>query len=59
MSSLTQLSQAIHDAPRWHLANSFQEPSEIRIEPLTDEALVPLFMGLMHVKHNQVKLFSN
>ena len=46
MSSLTQLSQAIHDAPRWHLANSFQEPSEIRIEPLTDEALGAVVYGL-------------
>lgn len=31
MTSLTQLSQAIHDAPRWHQAEQFQNPEEISI----------------------------
>lgn len=46
MSSLTQLSQAIHDAPRWHIEDSFQDPSEIIIQPLSDQALGAVVYGL-------------
>lgn len=34
MTALTQLSQAIKDAPRWHQEDQFQNPSEIKIIPL-------------------------
>ena len=46
MTSLTQLSQAIHDAPRWHQAEQFQNPTEITIVPLKDEALGAAVFGL-------------
>ena len=31
MTSLTQLSQAIHDAPRWHQAEQLQNPEEVKL----------------------------
>ncbi len=34
MTALTQLSQAIHDAPRWYQPEQFQNPEEIQIIPL-------------------------
>ena len=46
MTSLTQLSQAIHDAPRWHQAEQFQNPEEISIIPLQGEALGAIVLGL-------------
>jgi len=46
MTSLTQLSQAIHDAPRWHQAEQFQNPEEISIIPLQGEALGAVVLGL-------------
>lgn len=46
MTSLTQLSQAIHNAPRWHQAEQFQNPTEITIVPLKDEALGAAVFGL-------------
>ena len=46
MTSLTQLSQAIHDAPRWHQAEQFQNPEEISIIPLRGEALGAVVFGL-------------
>ena len=46
MTSLTQLSQAIHDAPRWHQAELYQDSAEIRIEPQTDKALGAVVYGL-------------
>lgn len=46
MTSLTQLSQAIHDAPRWHIQDQFQDLSEIRIQPLEGEALGAVVYGL-------------
>ena len=46
MTSLTQLSQAIHDAPRWHHAEQFQNSNEIKITPLSDEALGAIVTGL-------------
>ena len=46
MTSLTQLSQAIHDAPRWHQAEHYQDSAEIRIEPQTDKALGAVVYGL-------------
>ena len=39
MSSLTQLSQAIHDAPRWHQPEYFQHTDEIQIVAQKDQAL--------------------
>ncbi|MGB8483202.1 MAG: TauD/TfdA family dioxygenase, partial [Acinetobacter bohemicus] len=46
MTSLTQLSQAIHDAPRWHQAEQPQNPEEISIIPLHDKALGAVVFGL-------------
>ena len=46
MTSLTQLSQAIHDAPQWHLADALQQPNEIQITPLEDQALGAVVTGL-------------
>lgn len=46
MTSLTQLSQAIHDAPRWHHADQFQNPADIQILPLENEALGAVVIGL-------------
>lgn len=46
MTALTQLSQAIHDAPRWHQADQFQHPNEIEIIPLHGEALGAVVIGL-------------
>lgn len=46
MTSLTQLSQAIHDAPQWHLADALQHPNEIQIIPLKDQALGAVVTGL-------------
>ncbi|MFV5490652.1 TauD/TfdA family dioxygenase [Acinetobacter sp. ASP199] len=46
MTSLTQLSQAIHDAPRWHQAELYQDGSEIRIEVQKDQALGAVVYGL-------------
>ena len=46
MTSLTQLSQAIHDAPRWHQQDQFQHPTEIKIVPQTDQALGAVVYGL-------------
>ena len=46
MISLTQLSQAIHDAPRWHQAEQLQNPEEISIIPLHDKALGAVVFGL-------------
>ena len=46
MTSLTQLSQAIHDAPRWHQENLFQNPDDIVITPLSAEALGAVVTGL-------------
>ncbi len=34
MTALTQLSQAIHDAPRWHQAEQLQNDAEIEIRPI-------------------------
>jgi len=46
MTSLTQLSQAIHDAPRWHQPGRFQHPDEIQIVPQHDAALGAVVYGL-------------
>lgn len=46
MTALTQLSQAIYDAPRWHQAKQFQNPEEIQIIPLAEEALGAVVFGL-------------
>ncbi len=46
MTALTQLSQAIKDAPRWHQEDQFQNPSEIKIIPLKNEALGAEVWGL-------------
>ncbi|WP_180066835.1 TauD/TfdA family dioxygenase [Acinetobacter sp. YH12129] len=46
MTALTQLSQAIHDAPRWHQAEQFQDGNEIRIEAQHDQALGAVVYGL-------------
>ena len=46
MTSLTQLSQAIHDAPRWHQHELYQNPNEIQITPLHGEALGAIVTGL-------------
>ena len=46
MTALTQLSQAIHDAPRWHQPEQFQNPEEIQIIPLAEEALGAVVFGL-------------
>lgn len=46
MTSLTQLSQAIHDAPRWHQAAQLQNPNDIQIIPLENEALGAIVIGL-------------
>ena len=46
MTSLTQLSQAIHDAPRWHQAEQLQNPEEISIIPLHNQALGAVVFGL-------------
>lgn len=46
MGSLTQLSQAIQDAPRWHQAGHFQNNDEIKIAPLNNETLGAVVTGL-------------
>lgn len=46
MSSLTQLSQAIHDAPRWHQPEYFQHTDEIQIVAQKDQALGAVVTGL-------------
>ncbi|WP_130802895.1 TauD/TfdA dioxygenase family protein [Acinetobacter ihumii] len=46
MSSLSQLSQAIHDAPRWHQPEHFQHIDEIQIEVQKDQALGAIVTGL-------------
>lgn len=46
MTVLTQLSQAIHDAPRWHECEKFQNPHEISIKPLSNAALGAEVWGL-------------
>lgn len=46
MTSLTQLSQAIHDAPRWHQQDQFQNTDEIKIVPQADQALGAVVYGL-------------
>ncbi|WP_347460718.1 TauD/TfdA family dioxygenase [Acinetobacter sp. ANC 7454] len=46
MTNLSQLSQAIHDAPRWHQPDQFQNPEEIRIVPQHDAALGAVVYGL-------------
>lgn len=46
MTSPTPLSQAIHHAPRWHQADQFQDGSEIRIVPHTDQVLGAVVYGL-------------
>ena len=46
MSSLSPLSQAIHDAPRWHQADSLQNPNDIQIQPLAGAALGAVVTGL-------------
>ena len=46
MTALTQLSQAIYDAPRWHQPEQFQNPEEIQIIPLAEEALGAVVFGL-------------
>ncbi len=46
MTSLTQLSQAIHDAPQWHVPEQFQNSDEIRIVPLSNQALGAEVYGL-------------
>ena len=46
MTSLTQLSQAIHYTPRWHQAEQLQNPEEISIIPLHDKALGAVVFGL-------------
>ncbi|WP_347455628.1 TauD/TfdA family dioxygenase [Acinetobacter thermotolerans] len=46
MTSLSQLSQAIHDAPRWHQPDQFQNPEEIQIVPQHDAALGAVVYGL-------------
>ena len=45
MSSLTQLSQAIHDAPRWHQPEYFQHTDEIQIVAQKDQALGAVVTG--------------
>lgn len=46
MTSLTQLSQAIHDAPRWHQPDQLQHPDEIKIVPQIGQALGAVVYGL-------------
>ena len=46
MTALTQLSQAIHDAPRWHQHEQYQNPNDIQIKPLNDQALGAEIYGL-------------
>ena len=46
MTSLTQLSQAIHDAPRWHQTEHYQNSAEIRIVPQDNKALGAIVYGL-------------
>lgn len=46
MTSLTQLSQAIHDAPRWHQQDQYQNTDEIKIVPQADQALGAVVYGL-------------
>lgn len=46
MTSLTQLSQAIHDAPRRHQAEHVQNDNEIQITPLANETLGAIVTGL-------------
>lgn len=46
MSSLSPLSKAIHDAPRWHQADSLQNPNDIQIQPLAGAALGAVVTGL-------------
>lgn len=46
MTSLTQLSQAIHDAPLWHIEAQLQNPEDIKIVPLDGEALGAVVYGL-------------
>ena len=46
MTALTQLSQAIHDAPRWHQADQFQNSADIQIVPLAGAALGAEVYGL-------------
>ena len=46
MTVLTQLSQAIHDAPRWHQQEYFQDTNEIKIIPQENEALGAIISGL-------------
>ncbi len=46
MTSLSQLSQAIHDAPRWHQPEQFQNSDEITIIPQDHAALGAIVYGL-------------
>lgn len=46
MTALTPLSQAIHDAPRWHQAAQFQHSDDIEIRPLANAALGAEVHGL-------------
>lgn len=46
MSSLTPLSQAIHNAPRWHEPKHLQPSEEIQIQPLEHAALGAIVTGL-------------
>lgn len=46
MTILTQLSQAIHDAPRWHQPEQFQNSDEIKIVPQDNAALGAVVYGL-------------
>lgn len=46
MTILTQLSQAIHDAPRWHQPEQFQNSDEIKIVPQDNATLGAVVYGL-------------
>lgn len=46
MTSLSQLSQAIHDAPRWHQPEQFQNSDEIKIIPQDHAAFGAIVYGL-------------
>lgn len=46
MTALTQLSQAIHDAPRWHQSAQVQDPQQIKIIPQDNQALGAIVYGL-------------
>ena len=46
MTNLSQLSQAIQNAPQWHFSEQLQNDNEIKIVPLKDQALGAEVYGL-------------